>query len=71
MDDHQSLGSNSNASDSTPQPPVSTMGPPKRKNRSEVWDHFTLLSDESKSAKCFLFSNLHFGMKNSLNVLVL
>ncbi|MCI43183.1 elongation factor 1-alpha, partial [Trifolium medium] len=39
-------------SDSTPQPPVSVMGPPKRKNRSEAWKHFTPVSDNSKSAKC-------------------
>ncbi|GAU47625.1 hypothetical protein TSUD_281030 [Trifolium subterraneum] len=58
MDDHQSLGSNSNASDSTPQPPVSTMGPPKRKNRLEAWDHFTPMSNESKSAKCIYCDRL-------------
>ncbi|KAL6542556.1 hypothetical protein OROMI_024158 [Orobanche minor] len=51
------MGSDTEHSDSTPQPPVSNnanMGPPKHKSRSKLWDHFTPMPEMEnlKSAKC-------------------
>jgi hypothetical protein len=43
---------------SSPTPAANPLPPPsqKRKNRSEAWDHFIVVSEEEKRAKCISYT---------------